>query len=76
MTKQRFIEMGLSEAAIGVRDRTFGTQLLLNEEPSPKTVAPDTTATRKETLTVSVSDTRPLFITFYRSCFSSSLQRE
>ncbi|KAF2973411.1 hypothetical protein GQX73_g9 [Xylaria multiplex] len=32
MTRQRFAELGLSEAAIGVRDRTFGTQLLLEEE--------------------------------------------
>jgi hypothetical protein len=32
MTKQRFVDLGLTEAAIGVRDRTFGTQLFVEEE--------------------------------------------
>ncbi|KAK8013923.1 hypothetical protein PG990_007219 [Apiospora arundinis] len=34
MTKQRFAELGVTEAAIGVRDRTFGTQMLVEEEES------------------------------------------
>ncbi|KAK8084418.1 hypothetical protein PG997_005689 [Apiospora hydei] len=32
MTKQRFQELGVTEAAIGVRDRTFGTQMLIEDE--------------------------------------------
>ncbi|KAK8068853.1 hypothetical protein PG994_005469 [Apiospora phragmitis] len=32
MTKQRFAELGVTEAAIGVRDRTFGTQLLVEDD--------------------------------------------
>lgn len=32
MTRQRFRELGLSEAAIGVRDRTFGVRLLLEDD--------------------------------------------
>lgn len=32
MTKDRFAELGLTEAAIGVRDRSFGTQLLLADD--------------------------------------------
>lgn len=32
MTKKRFTEMGITEAAIGVRDRTFGTQMAIEEE--------------------------------------------
>lgn len=32
MTKLRFAELGVTEAAIGVRDRTFGTQMLVDED--------------------------------------------
>ncbi|ORY66115.1 uncharacterized protein BCR38DRAFT_338931 [Pseudomassariella vexata] len=32
MTKKRFEELGLTQAAIGVRDRTFGTQLVVEED--------------------------------------------
>ncbi|KAI1116848.1 hypothetical protein F5Y14DRAFT_405494 [Nemania sp. NC0429] len=32
MTRQRFLDLGLTEAAIGVRDRTFGTKLLVAEK--------------------------------------------
>lgn len=32
MTKARFAELGVTEAAIGVRDRTFGTQMLVEDE--------------------------------------------
>ena len=31
MTRKRFEELGLTEAAIGVRDRTFGSQAMLEE---------------------------------------------
>jgi hypothetical protein len=56
MTKQRFTELGLSEAAIGVRDRTFGTQLLLDEEPgTQQDGVPDAKNKRKEALTLPVS---------------------
>ncbi|KAK8018849.1 hypothetical protein PG991_008039 [Apiospora marii] len=34
MTKARFAELGVTEAAIGVRDRTFGTQLLVDDDES------------------------------------------
>lgn len=53
MTKQRFTELGLSEAAIGVRDRTFGTQLVLEEETGTPTVSASKSK-RKEVLTLSV----------------------
>ncbi|RYP65136.1 hypothetical protein DL769_006415 [Monosporascus sp. CRB-8-3] len=32
MTRNRFKELGLTESAIGVRDRTFGTRLVLDED--------------------------------------------
>ncbi|KAK8121276.1 hypothetical protein PG999_005396 [Apiospora kogelbergensis] len=32
MTKQRFAELGVTEAAIGVRDRSFGTQMLIEDD--------------------------------------------
>lgn len=36
MTKQRFSDLGLTSAAIGVRDRTFGTQLMIEESDASK----------------------------------------
>ncbi|KAJ3561611.1 hypothetical protein NPX13_g8878 [Xylaria arbuscula] len=55
MTKQRFTELGLSEAAIGVRDRTFGTLLVLEEEADSQKAS---TSKRKlkEVLTLSVRE--------------------
>ena len=32
MTRDRFRELGLTDAAIGVRDRTFGTHFVVDEE--------------------------------------------
>ncbi|KAK7942504.1 uncharacterized protein PG986_011617 [Apiospora aurea] len=39
MTKQRFQELGVTEAAIGVRDRTFGTQMLIEDESAETAAA-------------------------------------
>jgi hypothetical protein len=39
MTKQRFLELGLTESAIGVRDRSFGTQTLLEDDAKAKALA-------------------------------------
>ncbi len=58
MTKQRFVDMGLTDAAIGVRDRTFGKQLALEQqEPGTQTpsVPPETKSKRKEVMALSVS---------------------
>ncbi|KAI1342526.1 hypothetical protein F5Y15DRAFT_413033 [Xylariaceae sp. FL0016] len=64
MTKQRFKDMGLTEAAIGVRDRTFGTKLVLDEESGKgalKQDGPDgSPAKKKETLTLSPEETQSL----------------
>lgn len=59
MTRQRFTELGLSEAAVGVRDRTFGTQLLLDEEQVKDSAQPPPEATnkRKEVQALPVSNT-------------------
>ncbi|KAI1185795.1 hypothetical protein F5B17DRAFT_406354 [Nemania serpens] len=53
MTKQRFVELGLSESAIGVRDRTFGTKLAASAKKQGET-APSAEASqkRKEILTL------------------------
>ncbi|KAI0433470.1 hypothetical protein F5Y09DRAFT_338688 [Xylaria sp. FL1042] len=61
MTKQRFAELGLSEAAIGVRDRTFGTQLVVEEEQEGAQKSSSETKTkRKEVLTLSPEETQAL----------------
>ncbi|KAI1425297.1 hypothetical protein F5Y12DRAFT_379285 [Xylaria sp. FL1777] len=62
MTKQRFTELGLSEAAIGVRDRTFGTQVL-EEEPGQQQSSSEVKDKRKETLTLSPEETQTLLST-------------
>ncbi|KAI0459700.1 hypothetical protein F5B21DRAFT_455729 [Xylaria acuta] len=62
MTRQRFIEMGLSEAAIGVRDRTFGTQLVVDEEQGTQ-APPDAKNKRKEVLTLPAEETHTLLTT-------------
>lgn len=58
MTKQRFVELGLSESAIGVRDRTFGTKLAASAKKQGET-APSAEASqkRKEILTLPVRNT-------------------
>ncbi|KAI0404992.1 hypothetical protein F4802DRAFT_597669 [Xylaria palmicola] len=58
MTKQRFAELGLTEAAIGMRDRGFGTQPVLGEETATQT-APDAKNKRK-VLTLTAEETRAL----------------
>ncbi|KAI3332292.1 hypothetical protein HD806DRAFT_480044 [Xylariaceae sp. AK1471] len=64
MTKQRFTELGLSEAAIGVRDRTFGTQLLLDEEQdTQQDRVYDAKNKRKEALTLLPEETYTLLTT-------------
>ncbi|KAI0967682.1 hypothetical protein F4678DRAFT_445195 [Xylaria arbuscula] len=64
MTRHRFTELGLSEAAIGVRDRTFGTQLVLEEDQEAQTSsASETKSKRKEVLTLSPEDTQTLLTT-------------
>ncbi|KAI1822417.1 hypothetical protein F4861DRAFT_390363 [Xylaria intraflava] len=50
MTRQRFIDLGLTEAAIGVRDRTFGTRLALDVEAEKK--KGPAKSKRKEALTL------------------------
>lgn len=57
MTKQRFSELGLTEAAIGVRDRSFGKQLVVDEAQDGQNmvVQEPQTAKRKEVVTMAVS---------------------
>ncbi|KAI1503755.1 hypothetical protein F5X99DRAFT_406753 [Biscogniauxia marginata] len=70
MTKQRFLELGLTEAAIGVRDRTFGSKLLLDEsnaaarEPLAEDKQDDHKSKRKEVLTLPPEETKALLDTF------------
>ncbi|KAI3332641.1 hypothetical protein F4824DRAFT_474560 [Ustulina deusta] len=66
MTKQRFVDMGLTDAAIGVRDRTFGKQLALEQqEPGTQTpsVPPETKSKRKEVMALSPEETQNLLTT-------------
>ncbi|KAI0536466.1 hypothetical protein GGR58DRAFT_475116 [Xylaria digitata] len=60
MTKQRFAELGLTEAAIGVRDRTFGTQLVLEEEGEGTEKPSEAKSKRKEVLTLPPEETLAL----------------
>ncbi|KAI0205032.1 hypothetical protein F4808DRAFT_320313 [Astrocystis sublimbata] len=62
MTKQRFAELGLTEAAIGVRDRTFGTKLIPDSDQT-KSTASDTKSKRKEVLTLPAEETHTLLTT-------------
>ncbi|KAI8945619.1 hypothetical protein F4801DRAFT_115059 [Xylaria longipes] len=63
MTKQRFTDLGLSEAAIGVRDRTFGTQLVMDEEQATQTPSSDAKNKRREVLTLPAEETHTLLTT-------------
>lgn len=55
MTKARFAELGLTEAAVGVRDRSFGKQLVVDEADDQNTVVQEPqTAKRKEVVTMAV----------------------
>ncbi|ETS86916.1 hypothetical protein PFICI_00744 [Pestalotiopsis fici W106-1] len=62
MTKKRFTELGLTEAAIGVRDRTFGTKLLDEEDgDSQKIVTNEPVKTKKkETIVMTADESRAL----------------
>ncbi|KAI0841151.1 hypothetical protein F5Y06DRAFT_260807 [Hypoxylon sp. FL0890] len=67
MTRQRFKELGLTEAAIGVRDRNFGTKLVLEDDDDKKLLAeegpPGTTKSKKDTLTLPAEETISLLQT-------------
>ncbi|KAI1752513.1 hypothetical protein F4782DRAFT_530380 [Xylaria castorea] len=63
MTRQRFTDMGLSEAAIGVRDRTFGTQLMLEEEEQGTQTPSEAKNKRKEVITLLAEETHNLLMT-------------
>ncbi|KAI0125489.1 hypothetical protein BJ170DRAFT_684757 [Xylariales sp. AK1849] len=63
MTKKRFTELGLTEAAIGVRDRSFGTQMLVQEDKDAKAkklVEEGPTLKRKEAVTMLPEESRTL----------------
>ncbi|KAI8630566.1 hypothetical protein F5Y19DRAFT_50425 [Xylariaceae sp. FL1651] len=68
MTKKRFAELGLSEAAIGVRDRTFGTQQRVVEEEEGAAVAArdgtyaESKNKRKEALTLPPEEAQALLM--------------
>ncbi|KAK8045507.1 hypothetical protein PG993_005531 [Apiospora rasikravindrae] len=69
MTKQRFQELGVTEAAIGVRDRTFGTQLLVEDESAAAAEAASKSGSQSKknnamlegTRTQSPEETRAIF---------------
>ncbi|KAI1417071.1 hypothetical protein F5Y13DRAFT_103901 [Hypoxylon sp. FL1857] len=67
MTRQRFKELGLTEAAIGVRDRTFGIKLVLEDEGDKKLLAeegpPGTHKSKKDSLTLPPEETLSLLQT-------------
>ncbi|KAI6087782.1 hypothetical protein F4821DRAFT_235205 [Hypoxylon rubiginosum] len=68
MTRQRFQELGLTASAIGVRDRTFGMKLQLEEEGDGTTVFAEdgplgTRKSKKDTLTLPPQETLALLQT-------------
>ncbi|KAI1373700.1 hypothetical protein F4677DRAFT_428908 [Hypoxylon crocopeplum] len=66
MTRLRFKELGLTDAAIGVRDRTFGTQLILQDKGEKNVLVedgPPGTRKSKETLTLPPKETLSLLNT-------------
>ncbi|KAI0152081.1 hypothetical protein F4776DRAFT_600071 [Hypoxylon sp. NC0597] len=72
MTRQRFKELGLTEAAIGVRDRTFGTKLVIEEADDGKKLLvedgpPGTMKSKKDTLTLPPEETLSLLQTILPS---------
>ncbi|KAI1641098.1 hypothetical protein F4809DRAFT_587331 [Biscogniauxia mediterranea] len=72
MTSKRFAELGLTEAAIGVRDRSFGSKFMLEEaarakeraqalkEEEDMVVASELKAKKKEVLTLPPEETQAL----------------
>ncbi|KAI0506238.1 hypothetical protein F5B22DRAFT_624753 [Xylaria bambusicola] len=66
MTKQRFTELGLSEGAIGVRDRTFGKELVVEAETDKKKQTSSSSTSkskRKEILALSPEEAQTLLST-------------
>lgn len=65
MTKQRFVELGLTEAAIGVRDRSFGQRLATDEKKKQEKKRPSAEAkkVRKEVLTLPPEEALALLTT-------------
>lgn len=60
MTRNRFKELGLTDAAVGVRDRTFGSKLVVDEEKKKEVrkkviVEEPVVQKKKETLALPVS---------------------
>ncbi|KAI0015883.1 hypothetical protein F4780DRAFT_783730 [Xylariomycetidae sp. FL0641] len=62
MTKDRFRQLGLTEANIGVRDRTFGSKMMLDLQKGKleKDLPKDHKNARKETLSLSPTETAQL----------------
>ncbi|KAI1800069.1 hypothetical protein F4811DRAFT_540869 [Daldinia bambusicola] len=64
MTRQRFQELGLTEAAIGVRDRSFGTKLLIDADGDVvKEGRTEGKKSKKDTLTLPPEETLALLET-------------
>ncbi|KAI1759564.1 hypothetical protein GGR53DRAFT_513189 [Hypoxylon sp. FL1150] len=68
MTRQRFQELGVTAAAIGVRDRTFGMKLQLEDDGDGTTVLaedgpPGTRKSKKDMLTLPPEETLALLQT-------------
>ncbi|KAI1874423.1 hypothetical protein JX265_004631 [Neoarthrinium moseri] len=84
MTKTRFTELGLTEAAIGVRDRSFGTQLLVDEEqPNKKPVAEASASKKKDIITMTPEESSallqsqlPAVLTFARKAIAPAAEPE
>ncbi|KAH8650156.1 hypothetical protein BX600DRAFT_474198 [Xylariales sp. PMI_506] len=60
MTKKRFDELGITEAAIGVRDRSFGTQLPVDEAEKDKRKNVVAEVRKKETISLPPQESRAL----------------
>lgn len=72
MTRNRFKELGLTDAAVGVRDRTFGSKLVVDEEKKEARkkaiVEEPVVQKKKETLTLPVSTTYlPCALNFFQA---------
>ncbi|KAI1467579.1 uncharacterized protein F4812DRAFT_401674 [Daldinia caldariorum] len=64
MTRQRFQELGLTEAAIGVRDRSFGTRVVLEDDGAEvKEGRAESKKSKKDTLTLPPEETLALLET-------------
>ena len=71
MTKQRFAELGVTEAAIGVRDRTFGTQMLI-EDDSADSSAKKSSGGQNRKNSALLEGTRTQSVRYNRFLFFSS----